>query len=304
MVRVLVYLLVLFVFSLGNEMKLIRIKKDVYMVRGLDALPSVENRGFISNAYAVLTKEGWVVIDALSTPELSKEFIQRLQKVKKLPVRYIIVTHYHPDHYFGTKTYRDIGAKLIAHKKILEMYDSGELNSYINTIKERFPKLYDSVVVVKPDLVVDTETILKVGQKTFLIRAVAPAHTNNDIVIYMPEDKILFAGDLVYEKRIPFMGDAGANSKNWEKVLKKLKSLDAQVILGGHNMPMDKSAIDYTLGYITYLRENIKKLKEKGMFLDEIKQTLKESPYKNHVMYDTFHNANVSKVYMELDLEE
>lgn len=59
----------------------------------------------------------------------------------------------------------------------------------------------------------------------------------------------------------------------------------------------------YTLGYITYLRQNIKKMKEEGKFIDEIKNALQDSPYKSDAMYQQFHNANIFKVDNELDLE-
>ncbi len=72
-------------FAMAPEMKLRKVSEGVYMVRGIDALPSLENRGFMSNASAVLTKQGWVVIDGLSTPELSKEFVDNLMRVKKRP---------------------------------------------------------------------------------------------------------------------------------------------------------------------------------------------------------------------------
>ncbi len=66
-------------FAFAPEMKLKRVSGNIYMVRGVDALPSLENRGFMSNAFGVLTKEGWVV-DALSTPELSNGHNEPLKK--------------------------------------------------------------------------------------------------------------------------------------------------------------------------------------------------------------------------------
>lgn len=91
MIKVLLIFLTL-AFAMAPEMKLKRVHGNIYMVRGVDALPSVENRGFMSNAFAVLTKEGWVVIDALSTPELSKEFVENLMRVKKGTYK---VSHYY-----------------------------------------------------------------------------------------------------------------------------------------------------------------------------------------------------------------
>ncbi len=300
----LLFLFILLAHAMAPEMKLKRVQGDMYMVRGVDALPSLENRGFMSNAFAVLTGEGWVVIDALSTPELSKEFVENLQRVKKAPIRYAIITHYHPDHWYGAKTYKDLGAKIIAHEKLLDFYRSGDAQLALEGAKQRFGELFKSVVLIPPDIVVKDRYTLKSGGKTFEIIYMGPAHTDNDLVVYMPSEKILVTGDLVLKNRIPFMGDRGASSKGLVEVLQRIKKMDAKVLLGGHNEPMDMSAVDFTLGYVQFLRENIKVLKEQGKGIDEIKEALKNNPYTKYVMYDAFHNANIFRIYSELDMEE
>ncbi|MFN3975865.1 MAG: MBL fold metallo-hydrolase [Aquificaceae bacterium] len=302
-VKLFLILLVL-AFAMVPEMKLKRVHGNVYMVRGIDALPSLENRGFMSNAFGVLTREGWVVIDALSTPELSKEFVDNLMRVKRAPIRYAIITHYHPDHWYGALTYEKMGAKIIAHKKLLDFYQSGEAHAALKANNERFKGLYSGVVLVAPHIVVEDRTRLKVGDTIFEIISMAPAHTDNDLVVYMPTEKILFTGDLVYKDRIPFMGDRGASSKGLIKALERIKAMDAKMLLGGHNEPMDMSAVDYTLGYVSFLRERVKRLKEEGKSLDEIKEALRHSPYEKAVMYENFHNANIFRVDFELDMEE
>ena len=300
----LLFVLVFLAYAITPEMKLRRVQKDIYMVRGVDALPSVENRGFMSNAFGVLTEEGWVVIDALSTPELSKEFVDNLMRVRKAPIKYAIITHYHPDHWYGAKTYKELGAKIVAHKKLMDFYQSGEAQLALENAKQRFGDLFKSVVLVPPDIVVEDKYTLKVCGKTFEVIYMGPAHTDNDLVVYMPSEKVLFTGDLVLYNRIPFMGDRGASSKGLVEALHKIKKMDAKVILGGHNEPMDMSAVDFTLGYVQFLRENIRKAKEQGKNIDEIRKALKDNPYRKYVMYDAFHNANVFRVDAELDMEE
>ncbi|WPM32674.1 MBL fold metallo-hydrolase [Hydrogenobacter sp. T-2] len=300
----LLFVLVFLAYAITPEMKLRRVQKDIYMVRGVDALPSMENRGFMSNAFAVLTEDGWVVIDALSTPELSKEFVDNLMRVRKAPIKYAIITHYHPDHWYGAKTYKELGAKIVAHKKLMDFYQSGEAQLALENAKQRFGDLFKSVVLVPPDIVVEDKYTLKVGGKTFEVIYMGPAHTDNDLVVYMPSEKVLFTGDLVLYNRIPFMGDRGASSKGLVEALHKIKKMDAKVILGGHNEPMDMSAVDFTLGYVQFLRENIRKAKEQGKSIDEIREALKDNPYRKYVMYDAFHNANVFRVDAELDMEE
>ncbi len=300
----LLFVLVFLAYAMAPEMKLRRVQEDIYMVRGVDALPSLENRGFMSNAFAVLTEEGWVVIDALSTPELSKEFVDNLMRVRKAPIKYAIITHYHPDHWYGAKTYKELGAKIVAHKRLMELYQSGEAQLALENAKQRFGDLFKSVALAPPDILVEDRYTLKVGGKTFEVIYMGPAHTDNDLVVYMLSEKVLFTGDLVLYNRIPFMGDRGASSKGLVEALHKIKKMDAKVILGGHNEPMDMSAVDFTLAYVQFLRENIKKAKEQGKSIDEIREVLKDSPYRKYVMYDAFHNANVFKVDSELDMEE
>ncbi|MFN3472181.1 MAG: MBL fold metallo-hydrolase, partial [Aquificaceae bacterium] len=179
-----------------------------------------------------------------------------------------------------------------------------EAHAALKANNERFKGLYSGVVLVAPHIVVEERTRLKVGDTIFEIISMAPAHTDNDLVVYMPTEKILFTGDLVYKDRIPFMGDRGASSKGLIKALERIKEMDARMLLGGHNEPMDMSAVDYTLGYVSFLRERVKRLKEEGKSLDEIKEALRHSPYEKAVMYENFHNANIFRVDFELDMEE
>ncbi len=77
-----------------------------------------------------------------------------------------------------------------------------------------------------------------------------------------------------------------------------------EAILAGHNEPLKKDAIYDTLNYLTFLRERIKKMKEEGKSVDEIRQTLAENLFKDYKMYNEFHNANIFAVYNQLDYEE
>ena len=289
--------------TFGFSMKLIKIEENLYMVRGKDGLPSKENKGFISNAYGILTKEGWIVIDSLTTPELSKKFLNLLRKVSDKPVLYVIITHYHLDHWYGAKTFKDAGAKIIAHENLKKFYESGEAQMVLEAQRKAFPGVLNTVKLVSPDITVKDKYTIKTGKDTIQIISMTPAHTNTDLVIYWKNRKVLFVGDLVYKDRIPFMGDRNSNTKRWLKVLEELRKFDAKIILAGHNYPLDKSAIDWTYNYIKFVRDTVKKLKDEGYFIDEIQEAFKGNPYEKAKMYKAFHRANVYKVFNELDFE-
>lgn len=298
MMRALILLLVAVLFSFGMELK--KVSDDVYMAKGGYGLPSKENRGFMSNAYGILTREGWIVIDTLSTPELAREFISELKKIKNAPILYVIVTHYHMDHWFGIAPYKEEGAKFIAHKNLKEFYEDGTADMVLEGAQKAFG-IFGSVKLLPPDIVVDSRVKLRVGGKFIEIIPMTPAHTNTDLVIRY--DGYLFVGDLVAYKRIPFLGDRNVSTKRWLEVLGKLEKMSFKKLLMGHGDPMDKEAIKWTKGYISYVRENVRKLKDEGLFIDEVKEALKDSPYKGTPMYEEFHMRNVYSVFNELDME-
>jgi len=295
--------IILSVFYFSYSMEIIKVNKNIYMVKGKTGLPSKNNKGFISNAYGILTSKGWVVIDSLSTPELAKKFIYKLKKVSNKPIRYLLITHYHLDHYFGASEFKKEGAKIIGSEGLLNFYESGQAEMYLEGIKKTFGDIFNNVKLVKPDIVVKDKKQLKIDGKTYLLIVMTPAHTNSDLVLYIPEEKIAFVGDLVFKDRVPFVGDTNSNSKNWLKILEKLKNMDIKVIYNGHNDPIDKSAIDFTYEYIKFLRDEISKMKDEGLSYDEIKEKLQNIKWKKYPQFQVFHNKNIYKIYNDLDFE-
>ncbi len=295
-----VFLILVILFALSFSMELRKVGEGVYMAEGTYGLPSKENRGFISNAYGVLTREGWVVIDTLSTPELAREFISELKKIKNVPILYVIATHYHMDHWFGIAPFKEEGAKFIAHANLKRFYEDGSADMVLESAQRSYG-VFNSVKLFPPDLVVEERVKLRIGGNTLEIIPMTPAHTNTDLVIRFGD--ILFVGDLVSYKRIPFLGDRNASTKGWLDVLNRLSKFHFKKLLGGHGDPMGRDAIRWTKDYITYVREKVKELKDEGLFVDEVKSALKDTPFKNSYMYKEFHMKNVYSVFNELDME-
>ncbi len=299
--KIIIFLFIFISTSFGMEIK--KISENIYMARGKDGLPSKENRGFISNCYGVLTEDGWFVVDSLSTPELSSEFLKELKKVKNIPVKYVVITHYHQDHWFGAKTYKKEGAVIIGHTVLKDIYENGTAEMMLEAANKMTKGLYSNVELVPPDIAISEKKIVKLGKYSFVIFPLTPAHTNSDIVVIIPNKKIIFVGDLVFYKRIPFAGDRNSDTKNWINVLNKIKNMDVDTILAGHNNPLNKDSVDFTIEYLSFLREEISKMKDEDLSYDEIKEKLTDTPFKNYPMYNVFHFKNIYKIYNDLDLE-
>ncbi|HYN61721.1 MAG TPA: MBL fold metallo-hydrolase [Rubrivivax sp.] len=231
---------------------------DAYMVQGLSALGSSANRNFISNAAFVVTPEGVLVVDALGSPALALELLGEIRRITPAPVRYVVVTHYHADHIYGLQAFKDAGATIIAQRDGLVYLNSDTAQLRLAASREELaPAVNDDTRLVAADRWIDRPTTLQVGGIDFLLQPAGPAHTPEDLVVWVPQLKLLFAGDLVFRGRIPFVGQA--DSGRWIAALDTLLAFDARIIVPGHG-PASTDAradLELTRDYLAYLRRTM-----------------------------------------------
>ncbi len=236
-------------------LKAVQVSPSVGYVEGLSALGSSANQNFISNAAFVVTPAGVVVIDALGSPALAGRLMQEIRTWTPLPVTHVIVTHYHADHIYGLQAFRKQGARIIAHRSALEYLNSETARQRLETSRtELAPWVDGQTVLVPADEWIDGDQTLTVGGMQFVIRHVGPSHTPEDLVVYLPQEKVLFAGDLVFRNRIPFVGQA--DSGRWIQALDALLKFDTAAIVPGHG-PLSSEArkdMQQTRDYLVHLR--------------------------------------------------
>jgi glyoxylase-like metal-dependent hydrolase (beta-lactamase superfamily II) len=230
-----------------------------WFVQGETALGSKANRNFISNAGFVVTPAGVVVIDALGSPELARELLAGIHRITPLPVTHLILTHYHADHIYGLQEFKKAGAKIIANRHGLEYMNSETAaNRLVASRADLAPWVNADTHLVPADQWLDGAFDLVVGGVHFLIRPVGPAHTPEDQVVFVPSERVLFAGDVVFRGRVPYVGQA--DSRHWITALDELLKLDPLVLVPGHG-PKSTTAredLQLTRDYLVYLRESMR----------------------------------------------
>ncbi|HWI81160.1 MBL fold metallo-hydrolase [Ramlibacter sp.] len=233
-----------------------QVSPSAWYVEGQSALGSPANQNFISNAAFVVTPAGVVVIDALGSPALAQRLLAEIRRHTALPVTHVILTHYHADHIYGLQTLQAAGATVVAHEAAREYLNSDTARLRLEASrKELAPWIDAGTRLVPADRWLAGDTDLVVGGVLFQIRHVGPSHTPEDLVVYLPQEKVLFAGDLVFRGRIPFVGQA--DSGQWIKALDRLLAFDAAAIVPGHG-PMSSQAradMELTRDYLAYLRQ-------------------------------------------------
>ena len=237
----------------------VQVAPGAWMVQGASALGSSANRNFVSNAGFVVTATGVVLIDALGSPELARELQAEVARVTGgKRVTHVIVTHYHADHIYGLQVFRDAGATVIAHRDARLYLNSDTAQARLQASREElFPWVDETTRLVPADRWLDGAATLEVGGVRFELLPVGPAHTPEDLAVWVPALRTLFAGDLVFRGRVPFVGQA--DSAHWLEGLDTVLALAPSVIVPGHGPASTDGRADLQLtrDYLGYLREKM-----------------------------------------------
>jgi glyoxylase-like metal-dependent hydrolase (beta-lactamase superfamily II) len=273
----------------------VQVAPDSYIVQGLSAMGSGANRNFISNAGFVVTKDGVLVIDALGSPALARELLAEIRRITPAPVRYVVLTHYHADHIYGLQAFKDAGATVIAHQAGREYLNSDTAALRLQASREELAPAVDAQTRLVPaDRWIDGRTTLQLGGLDFVLQPAGPAHTPEDLVVWVPQLKLLFAGDLVFRGRIPFVGQA--DSGRWITALDTLLAFDARVIVPGHG-PASASAradLELTRDYLAYLR---KTMGEAARNMDPFEEAYARTDWSRFDKLPLFNAANRINAY-------
>ncbi len=251
------------------------------------------NTGFIT------AQNGVFLIDSTSSPEDAKRVLTHIRSVTQKPIRYLFNTHYHSDHTFGNQAF---SAKVVAHRqcrsimtKLLQgEWSQDSIQRYIEENPEWKEKL-NNLKVTLPDLVFDDRLEIDLGNlKVNLVHL--GGHTEDSSVAYISSSKVLFAGDLIFQGRYPYM--IHANCQSWLLALKDLLDLDFRVLVPGHGYLCDKAEVQHHIDYFENLLENCRKFIQENLSPEEI---IKREEFTKFARRNVDrHEENIKKVYGEL----
>lgn len=279
-----------------------QISPFVWYVEGVTALGSVENKNFISNAAFIIGPDGVVVIDALGSPALADALIQAIQKITKKKIVAVIVTHYHADHIYGLQAFQKIGAKIFAHPAAKEYLNSETAAQRLMASRaELAPWVDGNTKLIEADTWLSSETKFNLSGIELVVKPVGPAHTPEDLVVFFPKDKVLFAGDLLFKGRLPFIGST-ANTGSWIQALNAFLDFKSAVAIPGHG-PVTANAnadIELLRDYLLFLRKNMGKAVDELELFDEAYAATDWSRFENIPMFKFANRMNAYNTYLQL----
>ena len=222
--------------------------------------------GVGSNAGVVIGKDGVIVIDAKQTPESGKAVLAEVAKLTPKPVTHVIITHSNLDHVDGLPAFPK-GLTIIAQENCKQQMEHPRNN----------PQNIDLSGYIPTKTVAKKESMTLDGVRFELLHW-APAHTSGDLIIYLPDQKIAFTGDITVT-RLPYplihLEDEGS-SAGWVESMKGIVALNADTFVPGHGGTQNKAELQQRVANTAARRDKIKQLVAQGKSLDDIKKELGE----------------------------
>ena len=265
---------------------------------------ATDNQGFISNAGFVITEEGVVVFDALGSPSLAWALREHIRGLTDQPVVKVVVSHYHADHIYGLQVFQDEGAEIIAPAGVYEYLGSAAAEERLE--ERRFsldPWVNENTRLVRPDRVIQGEHRFRLGGIDFQLNYLGSAHSDGDLTMYVVQEGVLFPGDIIFEGRIPFVGDA--DTKRWLAALERMETAGLEALVPGHGPAArdPQAAIAGTREYLAYLREVMGAAVDQLQDFDSAYSAADWSRFDRLPAFEAANRRNAFQVYLSLEAE-
>jgi len=276
-----------------------KVADNVWCFLGALDKPTKENAGFMANSCYVKTSEGYFLMDSGPSYQFAKQAYDVMKKIANLPVKYVVNSHHHDDHWLGNDFYKKtFNATLIGPDSINTNYKEGDKTRMYKVLPQN---AIEGTHIIKLDKVPKEKMVVTLGGEEFDIYPMdVKAHTADDVFVYMPKSKVVFGGDLVMNGRVNSDRDGAVMGEL--KAIKFFRSLEWDVLVPGHGLITDKTALDETELYFTLMKERVSKAIEDDVDATEITDKVKLEEFKDKAMYDLLNSRNVGYAFDELEM--
>lgn len=272
-----------------------KIADNVYSY--VDIRNASPKNGFGANAGIVVGRDGILVVDTLISSKKARNFLEDIRAISDKPIKYVVNTHSHLDHCFGNAEFDKIGAVIIAHQ------NSGKdlrMNGEATMKRARAYGLTDDdlegTTIALPKITFNDRMEIDLGGQTVELIYKGPSHTDGSIMVYLPDKKILFAGDILFTDYHPNLVEG--DIAGWIKTLDYIMSLNVNAIIPGHGPVSGKKDVSDMREYLNTFDNKAKELCAKSKDVDWIVSEMKKSlPQRREL--DMMIKSNIQRRYLK-----
>ena len=280
------------------EPKVVKINDRVYALLGPAELPNKKNQGYQVNSTLIVGDSGAIVVDTGFTNEVGAHLAKAIAKITPKPVTHVINTHHHGDHTLGNVAFKN--AEIISTEQCRDMvgktgYDW--LAIVENAAGRKFPdtKPMPATTTFKENT--RTERTINGVKLTFW--APTGSHTVGDMMVYLPDDNVLIAGDILVNHVMPNFNDG--NVKNWIGTLDQIQNMKVKTIIPGHGPLMTTADVAAMHKRMVDLYAGIEAGYKQGLSDSEIRKKLNLSAWKSLGHFDEQMGGDINRVYLEVE---
>jgi glyoxylase-like metal-dependent hydrolase (beta-lactamase superfamily II) len=285
-----------------------KLADNTYMLFGNITTLNENNRGFNANAGFIVSEQGVIVIDTLGTPMLGKRMLSSIRCITDKPVKFLIVTHNHPDHAYGAAAFRDIkGITIIAHRGTVDYNQSQTLESSVAYRKEMLTKDMTGFKPLQADLYIEAQPFAKkrirLGEEVIDIYNTGKHHSYGDLVVHQVNSNIVWISDLAFNQRTTYLGDGDSaqilNAQDW--LLQTFPK--ARLMVPGHGSAQTPPfpMVAKTRDYVSRMRKTMEQAIDDGISMLDAVQSVEFEDWQAVPLYEMNQRANANFVYREME---
>ncbi|MBU4405254.1 MAG: MBL fold metallo-hydrolase [Acidobacteria bacterium] len=308
-----------------QDVKAVSISEKIYLITGL---PGAGNVAFL------VAGQGVLVVDSGASPADGRVIVEKVRSVTNRPILYVVLTHYHGDHVFGLQSFPP-ATVIIAQQNLPKNMQRNEaqIKDALTIFPQRIDALKQKIALlakrqkteksreeenlkkleeeyaeckelqlVRPQIMMDSGKItISLGGETVEIISPGPAHTDDNLIVSFPGQKVVHMGDMLFYRHHPYIDwQAGSNTSNWIAALKDIQSRPLEKVIPGHGPVAGKEALDEQIRYLSDLRDAVASSLKNGQTLEQIKKSIVLPAWKDLGFPDMLPYA-VEAVYHELN---
>ena len=250
----------------------------------------------ICNSGFIVGDDGVLVIDAMMVASQVRPYLEEIRKVTDKPIRYVVNTHHHVDHSFGNQFY--LPTEVVSHRGCRESMISAGAD--VESLSQRYPQYREDWVqsrLTPASITYEDKMIVHLGDRVVELIHPGPAHTYGDTLVYLPQEKVLFTGDVAFQYLTPLARDG--HISNWIKVTNSiLKDVDATTLVMGHGPVSGKEAVSWTSKYLRLVKRVSKSHFAQGASVEDASRAVRLGEYADWVDPERV-MVNVQRLYQE-----
>jgi rhodanese-related sulfurtransferase/glyoxylase-like metal-dependent hydrolase (beta-lactamase superfamily II) len=273
----------------------------VWSAIGATAPGTYENSGHNNNLSFVITDDGVLVVNAGDNYLLAQSLHEEIKKRTKQPVKYVVLENSQGHAMLGSKYWKEQGATIIAHRDTAaEMEKNGYESLAVMRARAR-DKAFRTEFVM-PDKIYDDRLDLQMGSWKLQILHLGSSHSHGDTMVWLPEKKLVIAGDTAFHIRmLPIFEDT--DTAKWIETWDKFEALGATIVIPGHGGPTDMATVrKWTRDYLVHLRAKVAEVIKAGGSLDDAYKA-DQSAYLHLHTADELARSNAGRVYRAMEFE-